>query len=43
VQKWIKEGSFKVLIHETEGIDNSVEGLVGIFYGKNKGKAILKF
>ncbi|GLI79648.1 hypothetical protein PoHVEF18_007987 [Penicillium ochrochloron] len=43
VQKWIKEGSFKVLIHETEGIDNSAEGLVGIFYGKNKGKAVLKF
>lgn len=43
VQKWIKEGSFKVLIHETEGIDNAPEGLVGIFYGKNKGKAVLKF
>ncbi|KAJ5883381.1 NADP-dependent oxidoreductase RED1 [Penicillium subrubescens] len=43
VQKWIKEGSFKVLIHETEGIDNAAEGLVGIFYGKNKGKAVLKF
>lgn len=43
VQKWIKDGSFKVLIHETEGIDNAAEGLVGIFYGKNKGKAVLKF
>ncbi|KAJ5146899.1 hypothetical protein N7526_000251 [Penicillium atrosanguineum] len=43
VQKWIKDGSFKVLIHETEGIDNSAEGLVGIFHGKNKGKAVLKF
>lgn len=43
VQKWIKEGSFKTLIHETEGIDNAAEGLVGIFYGKNKGKAVLKF
>ncbi|KAJ5359257.1 NADP-dependent oxidoreductase RED1 [Penicillium cataractarum] len=43
VQKWIKEGSFKVLIHETEGIDNAAEGLIGIFYGKNKGKAVLKF
>ncbi|KAL2871885.1 MDR family NADP-dependent oxidoreductase [Aspergillus lucknowensis] len=42
VQKWIKEGSFKSLIHETEGIDNAAEGLVGIFYGKNKGKAVLK-
>lgn len=43
VQKWIKDGSFKVLMHETEGIDNAAEGLVGIFYGKNKGKAVLKF
>lgn len=43
VQKWIKEGSFKVLIHETQGIDNSPEGLVGIFHGRNKGKAVLKF
>lgn len=43
VQKWIKEGSFKTLTHETVGIDNAAEGLVGIFYGKNKGKAVLKF
>lgn len=43
VQKWIKEGSFKALTHETVGIDNAAEGLVGIFHGKNKGKAILKF
>ncbi|KAJ5351693.1 hypothetical protein N7541_002493 [Penicillium brevicompactum] len=43
VQKWIKDGSFKVLIHETEGIDNAAEGLVGIFHGKNFGKAVLKF
>ncbi|KAL4995282.1 hypothetical protein BDV10DRAFT_134834 [Aspergillus recurvatus] len=43
VQKWIKDGSFKTLIHETEGINNAAEGLVGIFYGKNLGKAVLKF
>ena len=43
VQKWIKDGSLKVLIHETEGIDNAAEGLIGIFYGKNLGKAVLKF
>ncbi|CAI7566486.1 unnamed protein product [Penicillium bialowiezense] len=43
VQKWIKDGSFKVLIHETVGIDNAAEGLVGIFHGKNFGKAVLKF
>jgi NADPH-dependent curcumin reductase CurA len=43
VQKWIKDGSFKALIHETTGIDNAAEGLVGIFHGKNMGKAVLKF
>lgn len=43
VQKWIKDGSFRTLIHETEGIENAAEGLVGIFYGKNLGKAVLKF
>lgn len=43
VQKWIKEGSFKALTHETVGIENAAEGLVGLFYGKNKGKAVLKF
>lgn len=43
VQQWIKEGSFKPLIHETVGFDNAAEGLVGIFHGKNLGKAVLKF
>jgi NADPH-dependent curcumin reductase CurA len=43
VQKWIKEGSLKVLIHEDVGIDNAANGLVGIFHGRNKGKAVLKF
>lgn len=42
VQKWIKDGSFKALTHETVGIDNAAEGLVGIFYGRNMGKAVLK-
>ena len=43
VQKWIKEGSLKVLMHETAGIENAVEGLIGIFYGRNVGKAVLRF
>ena len=43
VQKWIKEGSFKPLIHETVGVDNAADGLVGIFHGRNLGKAVLKF
>ncbi|KAJ5679155.1 hypothetical protein N7462_007399 [Penicillium macrosclerotiorum] len=43
MQKWIKEGSIKSLIHETVGIGNAAKGLVGIFEGKNMGKAILRF
>jgi NADPH-dependent curcumin reductase CurA len=43
VQRWIKDGSFKALTHETEGIENAAEGLIGIFHGNNMGKAILKF
>ncbi|KAL2837565.1 hypothetical protein BJY01DRAFT_258301 [Aspergillus pseudoustus] len=43
LQAWIKEGSFKALTHEVEGIDNAADGLVGIFHGQNFGKAVLKF
>ncbi|KAJ5614665.1 NADP-dependent oxidoreductase RED1 [Penicillium herquei] len=43
VQKWIKDGSFKVLLHQTDGIENAAEGLIDIFYGKNMGKAVLKY
>jgi NADPH-dependent curcumin reductase CurA len=42
-QPLIKQGTFKALTHETVGIENAAEGLVGIFHGKNKGKAVLKF
>jgi hypothetical protein len=43
MQKWIKDGTFKTLTHETIGIDNAADGLVGLFHGKNYGKAVLKF
>ncbi|KMU72243.1 NADP-dependent leukotriene B4 12-hydroxydehydrogenase [Coccidioides immitis H538.4] len=42
VSQWIKDGTFKPMIHETVGIDNAAEGLVGLFQGKNFGKAVLK-
>jgi NADPH-dependent curcumin reductase CurA len=41
IQKWIHDGSFKVRMSVTEGIENSAEGLLGIFEGKNFGKAVL--
>jgi NADPH-dependent curcumin reductase CurA len=42
VEKWIQNGEFKPKNHYTDGIDNSAEGLIGIFEGKNFGKAILR-
>lgn len=42
MQKWIAEGSFKEKLHITKGMDNAVDGLLGIFSGKNFGKAILE-
>lgn len=43
MQRRIKEGFIRTLIHETVGIENAAEGLVGILQGKNKGKTLLKF
>jgi NADPH-dependent curcumin reductase CurA len=43
VQKWIKDGSFKAVTWETQGIDNAAEGLLALFSGRNFGKAVLKF
>ena len=43
VQQWIKEGSFKPITYETDGIDNAIEGLLDLYLGRNKGKAVLKF
>lgn len=42
LQKWLSEGSFKAKISVTEGIDNAVEGLIGMLEGKNFGKAVLQ-
>ncbi|TKA70588.1 hypothetical protein B0A49_02809 [Cryomyces minteri] len=42
VQKWIHEGTFKAEMSVTEGIDNAGEGLLGLFHGKNFGKAVLQ-
>ncbi|KAH8885591.1 NAD(P)-binding protein [Thozetella sp. PMI_491] len=40
--QWLAEGSVKAKIHETVGIDNAAEGLVGMLRGDNFGKAVLK-
>ncbi|KAK2739087.1 hypothetical protein FQN55_009620 [Onygenales sp. PD_40] len=43
VGEWIKDGSFKPILAETVGIENSADALIGIFRGENFGKAVLKF
>lgn len=42
LQQWLADGSFKAKMHYTEGIDNAAVGLIGIFEGKNFGKAVLR-
>lgn len=41
VAKWIHEGVFKVQQSVTAGIDNAIEGFLGMLRGENFGKAIL--
>lgn len=42
VQKWIAEGSFKAQQSITRGIENAPDGLIGMFEGRNFGKAVLE-
>ena len=42
LQKWLSEGTFKATISVTEGIDNAVDGFLGMLQGKNFGKAVLQ-
>ena len=42
LQKWLHEGSFKVQQSVTMGIDNAVEGFLGMLKGENFGKAVLQ-
>lgn len=42
VRKWLVDGSLKSKTSLTEGIDNAPGGLVGLFEGKNFGKAVLR-
>ncbi|KAF2174897.1 NAD(P)-binding protein [Zopfia rhizophila CBS 207.26] len=42
LQKWISEGTFKAQQSVTVGIDNAVEGFLGMLKGDNFGKAVLQ-
>lgn len=41
VSQWIHDGTFKAQQSITEGIDNAVEGFLGMLKGENFGKAVL--
>jgi NADPH-dependent curcumin reductase CurA len=42
LQKWLSEGTFKAQQSVTEGIDNAVDGFLGMLEGRNFGKAVLQ-
>lgn len=42
VQQWIRDGSLKVRLSKTVGMDNAIDGLLSLFSGKNFGKAVLQ-
>jgi len=42
LQKWIHEGTFKAQQSVTVGIDNGIDGFLGMLQGKNFGKAVLQ-
>lgn len=42
LQKWLSEGTFKAKLSVTEGIDNGVDGFLGMLEGRNFGKAVLQ-
>lgn len=42
ITKWIQDGSFKSIDHLTHGMDNAVEGFLGMLKGDNLGKSVLK-
>ncbi|KIV98257.1 hypothetical protein PV10_01924 [Exophiala mesophila] len=42
ISQWIADGSFKSIDHVTDGMDNAIEGFLGMLKGENLGKSILK-
>lgn len=42
LQKWISDGSFKAQMSTTVGIENAIEGFIGMLEGKNFGKAVME-
>jgi NADPH-dependent curcumin reductase CurA len=42
LQKWLADGTFKAVSSVTDGIDDAIDGFLGMLQGKNFGKAVLQ-
>lgn len=42
VTAWIQDGSLKSIDHVTVGMENAVDGFLGMLRGDNLGKSVLK-
>lgn len=42
ISKWIADGSFKSVDHVTDGMDQAIDGFLGMLKGENLGKSLLK-
>jgi NADPH-dependent curcumin reductase CurA len=42
IAKWIQDGSFKSIDHVTEGMDNAIDGFLGMLKGENLGKSFVR-
>lgn len=42
ISAWIADGSFKSIDYVTDGMDNAIEGFLGMLRGDNLGKSVLK-
>jgi NADPH-dependent curcumin reductase CurA len=41
LQKWISDGTFKAKMSTTVGMDNAIDGFIGMLEGRNFGKAVM--
>ena len=41
ITRWIQDGSFKSVDHVTKGMDNAVDGFLGMLKGENLGKSFV--
>ena len=42
VEKWVGEGQITCKEDVTDGLENAIQGFIGMLEGKNFGKAVIK-